>query len=433
MMERKASIGLLILFLFFFGSTSSVAFASSDDWIEWSETYGGIEDDGEFHLVYLVQTFDGGITIAANTRSFGSGFSDCWLIRVDSSGNIEWTQTYGGENGDRVYSLIQTANGGYVLAGRTHSFGAGASDCWLVKVDSLGNMEWNQTYGGSNQDVALDVVQTSDGGYLIAGETWINDGSDQDLWLIKTDVEGKMQWNRTYGGSSQETPFSLIETFDSGFAIAGRTRSFGVGDGDCWLVKVDNLGNMEWNKTYGGVETDHIESIVQTYDGGFALGATTESFSPSGAIKTECWLIKTDNLGSMMWNKTYGGAENDWIHSLIITSDGGFAFVGETDSYGAGSRDFYLVKTDPDGNIEWSRTYGGADLDFGHSLVETLDGGFVLAGNTKSFGAGGYDVWLIKTNSLGIPEFSSWLILPFFLVGTLSLIIFKKKLFSNRS
>ncbi len=422
-MKRFTTLLTSLLILCFAVSSSVVLVDAEPSWIEWSQTYGGIEDDGEFHLVYLVQTVDGGYTIAANTRSFGAGFSDCWLIRVDSSGNMEWNQTYGGEDGDRVYSLIQTADGGYALAGRTWSFDVGASDSWLIKVDSSGNMEWNQTYGGANQDEALDVVQTSDRGYLIAGYTVINDG--QDLWLIKTDAEGKMQWNKTYGGPSHEDPFSLIETFDSGFAIAGRTRSFGVGDGDCWLVKVDSLGNMEWNQTYGGVETDHIESIVQTSDGGFVLGATTESFASGW---TECWLIKTDNLGNMIWNKTYGGNGTDWIHSLIITSDGGFAFVGETDSFGAGSRDFYLVKTDPEGNIQWSRTYGGEDWDFGQSLVETLDGGFVLAGNTKSFGAGGYDVWLVKTDEYGIPEFPSWIILPLLIVVTLVVIIFRNKI-----
>jgi predicted secreted protein len=428
-MKKLDLISLIFLFVLLCSSLSSLGFAQPS-WVEWSQIYGGIEDEGEFHLVYLVDASDGGYIIATNTRSFGAGSSDFWLIKVDSLGNIEWNQTYGGENEDRVYSLIQTTDGGYALAGRTYSFGAGATDCWFVKVDSLGSMEWNQTYGGANQDEALSVVQTSDGGYLIAGETWVNDGSDQDLWLIKIDAEGNMQWNRPYGGPSQETPFSLIETFDSGFVVAGRTRSFGAGSSDCWLVKVDSLGNMMWNQTYGGEEADHIESIVQTADGGFVLGATSESFTSGW---TECWLIKTDNLGNMMWNKTYGGNETDWIHSLIITSDGGFAFVGETDSFGAGSRDFYLVKTDSDGNVEWSRTYGGEDLDFGQSLVETLDGGFVLAGNTKSFGAGGYDVWLIKTSSLGIPEFSSWMILLLFLVLTFVGILFIKKSFPVKS
>ena len=415
--------GLVVLL-----SSSMVLVNAQVPWVEWSQTYGGINNDGEFHLVYLIKVSDGGYIIASNTESFGAGGNDAWLIKVDSSGNIEWNQTYGGEKEDRALSLILTTDGGYALAGRTSSFGAGSNhNFWLVKTDEQGNMQWNQTYGGTNRAEALSVVQTSDGRYALAGEIWIDDG-DQDFWLVKTDEYGNIQWNRTYGGSSQETPFSLVETSDTGFVLAGRTRSFGIGDGDCWLVKVDSLGNMEWNKTYGGEETDHIESIVQTSDGGFALGATTESFSPSWAIKTECWLIKTDNLGNMVWDKTYGGAENDWIHSLIITSDGGFAFVGETDSFGAGSRDFYLVKTDSDGNIEWSRTYGGTDLDFGQSLVETLDGGFVLAGNTKSFGVGGYDVWLIKTDSLGIPEFPSWIILPLFLTATLIVTLARKKL-----
>ncbi len=402
-----------------------VVFPSSDDWVEWSKTYGGINDDGEFHLVYLVEASDEGYLIATNTESFGAGGRDVWLIKVDISGNMEWNQTYGGEKGDRVYSLILTNDGGYAMVGRSEN------DAWLIKTDSGGNMQWNQTYGDSIKGSPLSVVQTLDGGYAIAGEIWISGGrDDRNLLLIKTDGEGNMQWNKTYAGSGHETPFSLIETSDTGFAIAGRTVSFDVSSTNCWLVKVDSLGNMEWNQTYGGEEPDHIESIVQTSDGGFALGATTESFASGW---TECWLIKTDNFGNMQWNKTYGGAEADWIHSLIITSDGGFAFVGETSSFGAGSRDFWLVKTDSDGNIEWSRTYGGEDLDFGESLVQTLDGGFVLAGNTKSFGAGGHDVWLIKTDTYGIPEFPSWMILPMFLTATLIGILVRKRLTRTRT
>jgi hypothetical protein len=180
-----------------------------------------------------------------------------------------------------------------------------------------------------------------------------------------------------------------------------------------------------WSQTYGGTRSDSAEAMVQTSDGGFALAGYTKSF---GAGSYDFWLVKTDEYGNMEWNQTYGGTWIDIAYALVETSDGGYAIAGSTESFGAGRRDFWLVKTDGDGNVEWNQTYGGAQHEVAYGLVTTSDGGYALAGGTWSFGAGGEDFWLVKTDAQGIPEFPSWTILPLLLTATLVIIIWKRRL-----
>jgi len=161
----------------------------------------------------------------------------------------EWNKTYGGTSNDVAWSAVQTWDGGYALAGYTESFGAGDSDFWLVKTDSSGNIQWNKTYGGTNTDYAHSVVQTWDGGYALAGDTWSLELDDADFWLVKTDSSGNMQWSKTYGGTNYDCVRSVVQTWDGGYALAGYTYSFGAGDSDFWLVKTDSSGNIQWNKT----------------------------------------------------------------------------------------------------------------------------------------------------------------------------------------
>jgi len=288
---------------------------------------------------------------------------------------------------------------------------------------------WSKTFGGTDYDQAYSLVKTSDGGYALAGNTYSFGAGDSDFWLIKTDGSGNVEWNETYGGAGYDSASSLVQTSDGGYALAGQTESFGAGLGDFWLVKTDEYGNMEWSRTYGGVGRDSANSLVQTSDGGYAIAGNTFSF---GAGEDDVWLVKTDGSGNMEWNRTYGGAGYDLASSLVQTSDGGYGLAGGTRSLGFGNSDVWLVKTDGLGNMEWNRTYGGEVNDCANSLVETSDGGFALAGGTESFGAGGYDVWFIRTNEQGIPEFPSWNILPLLFVAALTVIICKKRLTKNK-
>ena len=339
-----------------------------------------------------------------------------------------WTKTYGGTNWDEAYALVQAGDGGYALAGDTRSYGAGDYDSWLVKTDSAGNALWNKTYGGTGDDGAVDLVQTADGGYALAGDTRSYGAGDYDFWLVKTDVSGNAQWNRTYGGTGNDRAETLVQTADGGYALAGHTTSFGAGDYDSWLVKTDYAGNMQWNKTYGGTNTDSASSMVQTSDGGYALAGWRGGSVLYGSW---AWLVKTDSSGSELWSNTYGGSRVDEARSVVQTSDGGYALAGYTYSYGAGNGDFWLVKADSSGKMQWNQTYEGTyNGDEAHSMVQTSDGGYALAGYSDSYGAGESDFWLVKTDENGvIPEFPSFLTLPLFAaLTTIAVILAKKRL-----
>jgi hypothetical protein len=403
------------------------------DTLRWDYAYGGTENDWGYSLV---QTSDGGYVIAGQTDSFGAGSGDFWLVKTDEFGNMEWNRTYGGTSQDTAYSLVVTSDGGYAIAGHTYSFGAGHADFWLVKTDSSGNLEWNQTYGGTGNEFVHSLVLTSDGGYAILGYTSSFGIGLEDFWLIKTDPYGNMEWNQTYGKTNGFRDWlyvygcSVVVAFDGGYAIAGYSQSF-VGFDDFWLIKTDEFGNEEWNRTYGGTEDDFVYSLIATDDGGYAIIGRTSSF---GAGHTDCWLVKTDAYGNMQWNQTYGGTANDYGHSVIKTSDGGYAIAGWTASFGAEGVDFWLVKTDLSGNFEWNQTFEEKGYEIPFSVVETSDGGYAIAGYTGLSITDPLDLWLVKTDEFGVvPEYSSWLLPSILLLATLVIVVYKKKLLKPRS
>jgi len=360
----------------------------------WNKTYGGASNDGAFAGI---QASDGGYALAGGTRSYSAGEVDFWLVKTDSAGNIQWSQAYGGDYYDQAMSVIQTTDGGYALAGYTMSFGEGYFDFWLIKTDADGKMEWNRTYGGMDDDEAYSVVQTNDGGYALGGFTWSFGSGGYDAWLVKTDEYGNMQWNRTYGGPLDDYAYSVARTLDGGYALAGEASSFGVGYSDFWLIKTDASGIAQWSKTYRGSQYDSAYCVIQTSDYGYALAGQTLSF---GAGSGDFWLVKTDSAGNEQWNKTYGGSEIDYANSIVQAIDGGYALAGDTWSFGAGGLDAWLVKTDAYGNMQWNRTYGGINDDEAFSVIQTNDNAYALAGDTYSFGAGFRDVWLVKTDAI---------------------------------
>ncbi|MEJ2104990.1 MAG: hypothetical protein P8X47_10495, partial [Ignavibacteriaceae bacterium] len=219
----------------------------------------------------------------------------------------------------------------------------------ILPISSLSasSIKWSESYGATNAEIAFSVVQASDNGFLLVGKRNFYDGSLDDFWLVKTGEYGDLKWDQTIGGDENDVPYCVITTSDGGFALVGFTDSFGSGDSDFWLVKTDSLGNVQWNQTYGGSGTDCAQSVIETSDGGFALVGFTDSF---GSGDSDFWLVKTDSLGNMVWDQTFGGTEADVAYSGIEASDGGFALVGFTDSFGSGDSDFWLVKTDSLGN-----------------------------------------------------------------------------------
>jgi hypothetical protein len=380
-----AGLALLLVGL---GVGKSVAQAPND-WWEWFKTFGGSGNDEGWSVQ---QTSDGGFILLGRKESFGAGGFDVWLIKTDANGNEQWEKTFGGRYSEWSSSVRQTSDGGFIIVGDTWSFGAG--DVWLIKTDANGNEQWEKTFGGRYPDRGRSVRQTSDGGFIIVGETTSFGAGWADVWLIKTDADGNKLWDRTFGGSDWDEGWSVQQTSDGGFIIVGETTSFGAGWADVWLIKTDADGNKLWDRTFGGSDWDWGYSVQQTSDGGFIIVGETTSF---GAGWADVWLIKTDADGNKLWDRTFGGSSYDYGYSVQQTSDGGFILVGDTRSFGAGWSDVWLIKTDAKGNKQWDRTFGGSSWDWGYSVQQTSDGGFIVVGATTSFGAGDYDVLLIKS------------------------------------
>ena len=311
-----------------------------------------------------------------------------------------WNWTYGGSDMDWGCSVIERSTGGFAAVGYTDSSGAGESDVWLILTDDSGNPQSSHTFGGVDRDIGWGIIEVSSGGFLIVGETESFGAGDFDAWLIRVDANGNHLWNQTYGGLYDEWGWTVVEVSTGGFVFSGRTASLGAGSFDVWLVRTDSDGNHLWNHTFGGANTDAGRDMVEVSTGGFAIIGQTQSF---GAGFFDFYLIRTDANGNLVWSRTYGGSGLDEGASLIEVSTGGFVLTGDTWSYGAGSSDVWLVRTDTNGNRLWNLTYGGIDEDGGMSVIEVSSGGYVITGDTASLGAGALDMWLIHTNANGIP------------------------------
>jgi Secretion system C-terminal sorting domain len=380
-MKLTAAVICLILALAFLAIPS---IAQPPDSL-WTRIFGG---SGEDWGRSVQQTSDGGFIVA------GSNYAD--LIKTDSDGNELWSQSYEGEGqGGGGQWAQQTADGGYIITGRTPTIGAG-SDVWLMKTDSDGNMVWQQLFGGIGDDYSKSVQQTTDGGYFITGWTYSFGAGARDVWLIKTDSDGNEVWSQTFGGTDSDIGYSGQQTADGGYIITGNTLSFGAGHFDMWLIKTDSNGDEVWSRTFGGTSYECGSSVQQTTDGGYIITGY------AGVADTDdVLLIKTDSDGNEVWNQTFGGDGQDSGGSVQQTSDGGYIITGRTISFGAGSEDVWLIKTDSNGNEVWNQTFGGTVSDWGESVQQTDDGGYIIVGWTESFGAGHTDIWLIRVAADG--------------------------------
>jgi hypothetical protein len=374
-MASKSFLSILGLFVLF----TSVLVASVDaSSVVWSQTYGGEDWDS---LEAVIQTSDGGYALAGRTKSFGSGVYEFWVIKTDSLGNVQWNKTYGAGS---AVSIVQTSDGGYVIGGSK-----------LVKTDSGGNVEWEKNYEANS------MVQTSDRGYALV---------DGEFWLTKTDALGNLQWERNHDGLEMESAQWIIQTSDSGYAIAGITRP-GVGEGDFLLIKTDLSGEMEWSRTYGSPDKDEGHVVVQTSDGGYILSGLM--WNRSGG---DAGVIKTDSEGIMEWKQNYG---EGIAWAMALTNDGGYVIVCNR-----------IIKIDSEGSIQWSQPcpYGSV-----RCVIQTSDDGYALVGEhiiVSENDLSDIDAWFIKTDLKGnIPEFPSFtLMLVALSVVAVAGAIYKKKL-----
>ena len=316
----------------------------------------------------------------------------------------EWNRTYGGSGIERAEHILQTSDGGYLIAGTTRLCDDCSSDLWLVRTGPNGNEQWNKTIGVSHDSSFDFIQQTPDGGYILAGRTVSSGINHWDLWLLKSDTNGNEQWNKTFKLDGYDRTSHIWQTSDGGYILAGHIHpernpdpkgKVIYTDSDAAIIKTDKNGNPEWNRTFGGLKDEYARIVQQTSDGGYILAGGTESY---GSGKRDIWLVRTDPEGEEQWNRTYGGNSRDRANSVRQTFDGGFIIAGGTESYGAGHSDFFLVKTDRNGNEQWNRRFGGEGPEFNSYMEQTTDGGFILGGKTLSFN-GNY--WLIKTDADG--------------------------------
>ena len=353
----------------------------------WTRTYGGSNTDFGYSVQ---QTTDGGYIIAGYTTSYGAG-AQVYLIKTDAFGNLQWYRTLSAAN--YGHSVQQTSDGGYIIAGHTQSYGAGDFDVSLIKTDTSGFIQWYHIFGGTEGDYGYSVQQTTDEGYIVVGYT-NSYSSGSQVYLIKTDTNGDSLWTKTFGGNFSSSGYSVRQNTDGGYIIAGCTN---LGTSvDVYLIKTDAYGDSLWTKTFGGSEEDYGYSVQQTNDGGYIIAGYTQSY---GAGSRDVYLIKTDADGNQQWYRTFGGISYDEGLSIQLTSDCGYIIAGYTESYGTGICDVYLIKTDDSGNQQWSQTFGGINAERGWSVQQTSGGGYIIVGYTNSYGAGGSDVYLIKLAS----------------------------------
>ncbi len=354
--------------------------------MRWDKTFGG---DGDDRVYSLTHTSDGGYILAGYSYYIDERHFGARLVKTDANGNMQWQRNIGGNRFYEAHYAMQTSDGGYIIAGSTGSYGAGSDDFWLVKTDAEGIEQWNRTFGGEYADIASSVRQTSDGGYIMAGRTESYGAGSDDFWLVKTDPEGTEQWNRTFGGDSIDSLYSFQQTIDGGYILCGDTRSFGTGSSDFWLVKTDNNGIELWNRTFGGANYDRAYSVQQTSDGGYILAGMTRSFS---ANHFDFLLVKTDSNGTEQWNRTIVGPnEDNSPHSILQSPGGGYIIAGKTGSGGTESYDMWLVMTDQDGYVQWETTFGGTGHDVARSVLLAPDGGLVVAGDKDTCSDQGTD------------------------------------------
>jgi hypothetical protein len=343
-------------------------------------TFGGMTYD---YGNCVQQTKDGGYIIVGETESFGADGRDVWLIKTNNNGNMVWSRRFGGSKGDAGYSVRQTTDGGYIIAGTKESDFYKYGNIWLIKTDSRGNKVWDKTFGGSDWDWSNCVQQTTDGGYIIIGETYSWGTGEIHGWLIKTNNDGNKEWDRFFNGK----PGKFVQqTIDDGYIIIVGKR----------LVKFDNDGNKIWDKKF----ESSGNCVQQTTDEGYIITGVVEL----DFFDYDVWLVKTDKDGNKIWNKTFGGGFRDYGGCVQQTSDGGYIIVGTSNSFDFGSPDVWLIKVDSNGNMVWNRTFGAGRFfafEVGRYVQQTTDGGYIIVGDKGITYTEICNIWLIKTDEYG--------------------------------
>lgn len=392
--------------------------------VEWVKNFGG---SGEETAQAIIATSDGGYAILGFSNSMDGDIvgktttvNDYWLLKLDAAGNLEWNKTYGGSKDDRGQSLAQTKDGGYILTGYAMSDDGDGSnnegfhDNWILKLDVSGNIEWEKSFGFSGHDHSYDIIQTQDGGYFFIGFLDITaaraDGYDEkgqfltrhgvgEFWGTKIDAQGNVQWRNYFGGTNNDRAHAVVQSNDGGFVMAGFSESndFDISDTkgsyDFWVVKITSTGDLIWERSFGGSGIEISYDIAKTTDNGYVI--TGNTFSNDTDVsknngESDVWLIKLDDNGNLIWEKTLGGTQFDAAQGVYTSLDGGFLIAGNSKSSdldtdaNMGENDLWVIKTDDNGALIWQQTFGGADLDYGFDVIENMDKSVLVVGESTS-------------------------------------------------
>lgn len=388
------------------------------------------------------QTKDGGYIVCGNSDSNdfdftgNHGVSDACIMKLDQTGSLEWTKLLGGSNNDLANDIIQTPDGGYIMVGKTYSDDGdvdghhGGFDAWVVKLNNSGTVEWQKPLGGTGTDEARAIELTMDGGYILAARTDSDDGDVDgthngtfDYWIVKLDSTGNIVWQKSLGGNNKDEIWSVRTTSDQGYIFCGESWSNdgdvsgAHGNIDIWVVKTDSLGTIEWQNALGGSGADIGCTVEESVDGYYVTGlaGSTDGDITSHHGFIDGWVIKLDKNGEIVWQRALGGSASDWLFSGILASDGSYLAAGITSSNDGdvfnnyGQKDLWVVKLDSSGEVSWQKCLGGSLGDGGSSISKTNDGGFILAGYSYSTDGdvtenkGIQDIWVVKLSpeSLG--------------------------------
>jgi Secretion system C-terminal sorting domain len=423
----KKTITLLALCLI-----CTLSFAQQAPAIQWQKCLGGTGDE---YANSIQPTPDGGYIVAGYTSSIdgdvtgNQGETDAWIMKLNSTGNLQWQKTMGGTSADSASCIQTTSDGGYIVAGYTLSTNGdvtgnhGGNDIWVVKISSTGSLQWEKAFGGTNFDYASSIQVTADSGYILAGYTTSIDGDvtgnqgDKDVWIVKISSSGSLQWQKTLGGANLDQAKSIQPTSDGGYIVAGYTNSTNGdvtgnhGDYDVWVVKLSGSGSLLWQKALGGTNFDGANSIQPTADGGYIVAGYTAS--NNGDVtgnhgNGDGWVVKLSSTGSLQWQKAFGGTDGESFYSIQPTLDGGYIVAGETSSSDGdltgnhGDYDVWAVKLSNTGSLQWQKTLGGISWDLAYNIQSTPDEGYIVAGFTSSTDEdvtgnhGNDDAWVVK-------------------------------------
>ncbi len=351
--------------------------------VEWARIYGG---DGEDFARAVLESPDEGFIAIGSTNSYGSGGYDVYIFKVDSSGYPLWSRTYGGPGDDHGYALCARSDK-YLIIGSTDFYGQGMRDIFLIKIDQNGDTIWTKTYGDSLDEIGYSIVSTGDGGLLICGTTNSAGAGGYDVIIIKLDSLGRIIWSKTYGGFLDDFGYSLDKTNDGGCIITGKTYSFGNGGADVYIIKVDSIGNLEWSTTYGSNYDEIGFCIQQTQDSGFIVCGTAYFY----LVNYDWCLLRYGISGNLIWRSFQGSLNDDYAYSIQEIGEKNYVIAGNF------SYEVYVVRADTGGNNIWLLTYGGAGTDCAYSIRQTSDNGYIITGITNSYGTGDNNAYLIKT------------------------------------